>query len=303
MNTKIGAVADVLNRWSAGDNFGGFSKTLVFGSIVHRDGDQFNPQTGDIDLAYIFTADGTAVERWNILRELYNQGSNLELLLLRALERHSAAAAIASHCVLTPLEASVGVHKDGHPRLLTGARFVELPWASNLPTERVPITDAVDDEFLQTNQEPADVFAFVQKTRNEFLSVAPCGVRTMQPLAVDNDPVSKPLMRLAATLAWFAEQSEIENREDLARGLEYLCDEVLKPATDAPEVRVLKERVGVRRRSRGTPHPLTPEDQMLLAELLFDHAKALAKPSLTQRLMDHGTRMIHMTQRSSDQES
>ena len=297
----IGEALTNLSRWVDNEALDCFEESYVFGSIIQRGADQFQIPSSDLDLLHVFRGEPGSLERWSALVHLLPYASELETALLRTFSRDNAAKPIVSHSVLTSFEASLAIHKDKQPQLLTVARFAPLPFDFNNQAHRVPVSRGIDAEFLHANAEPTDVFGYVQAIRNEFLAAAPNGRRKMQPVPVGDDPIPKSMERKAATLAWFNGESGLEDREDLTIGLEYMWD--LMGEYKKEPVKSLRRKVGSRRRTRDTEQPLSPEDILLLAELLFDKAKASVKQSLTQKLTLTAERMIDRNQRSSGQES
>jgi hypothetical protein len=277
----------VIADWRAASRLNAFRDRFVFGSIINRGGSQFDPnlRDSDIDIVHLLSSDLNAIDRAKTIDQLQEEVRLLEVSLVRAFRLGRADRAVTSHLVLTPTEAKYDVHKDGKRRLLTEEKFARIPYATGDPLVTISPTDQ-DSEFYSINLEALQVVEWVQGVRNQFLSTALNDERMLKPVAFvqGGDPLPKAAMRSAALLAWIdAPSSDITDRENVARGLDFISEKVLPQQHDAAALD-LKDKVSLRRSARGVPEALFPFDQLLLAELLFDAATSRFRSTFREGL-------------------
>ena len=278
--------------------------SYLFGSYVNNGGSQFDPQTGDIDLVHALAENSDCIQRAELLFSLREVLDKLEISLMRALVRKDFGAPIASHCVLTPLERQYDIHKDQKKSLLSGERFALLPNDSLNTADLIALSQACDVELEDKNYEAIQSLAFAQSIRNRFLSSSPNGSRAMLALqpGQSKDPLPKEYMRVAAMLAWSSgNRKSVVEREDTQRGLDFISSELLPPLSKSNHRYFeLSEALSVWRGARGKAQSLMPEHQVLIAEMLFDHAAASLDRTFKMKLSDFVSGLNDKMQRPSD---
>ena len=235
--------------------------TYLFGSVIYRRGDQFDPQTSDLDLVVIPRKELGAVERAEFVRDLRDHKGRLELDFIPALHRTNCEEPGVSVVVLTAYELRANIHKSAVRRFFNRNFFLDLN--ANTAEPRLGLPDAgtaiVPDEVRHALE-------FAQKTRNTYLAVAANGLGGLT--AHDGpDPMPKSLTRAAVQL-----RPDIPDGEwyDTRHGLELMFDLLRKG--EGPELEALFEKVSTRRGGKGPRRALTADDQLLLTELLADYA-------------------------------
>ncbi len=279
-------------------------KSYIFGSYVNNKGVQFDEQTGDIDLAHVLPQNFDCLSRSRIIFSLRAIFDDLEIDLMRSLQRDNVGSAIASHCVLTPLEQGFDIHKDQKKDLLSGERFVLLPNSNLRASPLVAIAPARDPIWVEENFEIIQTIAFAQSTRNRFLSAAANGKRAMAPIPpnASKDPLPKECMRIAAMLAWAKSgRGNIADRENTQKGLDLITNEILpRYSKGSLDYQELSEVLSVRRGARGRAQDLKAEHQVLIAEMLYDYAADDIEPSFRMKLREFINDLNGMMQKPFD---
>ena len=237
-------------------------KVYLFGSAIYQDGTQFDSIRSDLDILLVLDEIGSASKRLEVAKKLKLLKLSLELQMIPALTRTVCDEPGASIVVATPFELSANIHKSGARRFFDRNAYLEL----NAPdVVRIGLSGAgkiaVSDELRQAIE-------FVQKIRNKFLSVAANGAGGIRD-HVSSDPLPKELMRAAAQVV---EDAEVGQWYDTRLGLELLHQLLVDGRNHKSVADLFDSKVSVRRGGRGQANvKLGGEDQLLLAELLFDH--------------------------------
>ncbi len=242
-------------------------KTYLFGSAIYQDGTQFDPIRSDLDILLVPDEIGFASSRLDLAATLKDLKLSLELQMIPALKRNVCDEPGASIVVATPFELGANIHKSGARNFFDRNAYLELGAKDDVKIGLQGAGDtAVTDELRQAIE-------FVQKTRNKFLSVAANGAGGI-PDHGGSDPLPKELMRAAAQVV---EDAEVGQWYDTRFGLELLHQLLVSGRTQDKRVRDLFDsKISVLRGGRGrTNIKLGSEDQLLLAELLFDHSYSL----------------------------
>lgn len=233
----------------------------LFGSAIYRGGDQFDLQRSDLDIIVVFHEDLDVTERVERLEKLREFKAYLELHLVPSLHRTNCEEPGVSVVPISRLELKANIHKSG------ARRFFDKNIFFDLGTERQSV--GLPDAGIGTlPDESRQALEYVQNIRNQFLGVSANltgGIKAFD----GADPLPKPLARVAAQLVPDAEEGEWY---DTRLGLEYLWAELSRRRSDSERLKALYRKMSVRRGGRGTRHPLTDVDQLLLAEILHDLA-------------------------------
>lgn len=254
---------------------------LLFGSAIYKGGEQFDRVHSDLDIVYVFPDGTDAVERAAILKRLRKHKQQLELDMLPALQRVSCDEPGVSVVPVTALELMTNIHKSGARSFFDKNFFYDL--AANKETLGIPTagTRILRDERRQAIE-------FVQKVRNEYLAVSANSTGGLKAYA-GSDPMPKALLRSAAQLVPNVAEGEWY---DTRLGLELMSGLLSDRRTQSPDYKRLFDKISVRRGGRGVREPLSDEDQLLLAEVLFDEvAKASTDEVVTWDLQASGLRM------------
>ena len=236
-------------------------KFYLFGSTIYESGEQFNALLSDLDIVCLLDADISAIGRLTLLKELKERKHELELQMIPYLQRESCIEPGVSIVVVTPFEVSSNIHKSGARSFFDANVFLDLQ------TEKMQISLPFAGE-RDVHDAQRQALEFCQKTRNEFLSLAANGKGGIKEFN-GQTPLPKAMMRSAAQIAPMAQDGQWY---DTRLGLEYLRGVLRRRSDEGTEFQALDKKVSVRCGGNGTRKPLTAEDQLLLAELMFDEA-------------------------------
>lgn len=242
-------------------------KVYLFGSAIYQDGTQFDPIRSDLDILLIPDEIGSASSRLDLAATLKDLKLSLEGQMIPVLTRNVCDEPGASIVVATLFELGANIHKSGARSFFDRNAYLELGAQDDVKIGlRGAGEIAVTDELRQAIE-------FVQKTRNKFLSVAANGAGGI-PDHGGSDPLPKELMRAAAQVV---EDAEVGQWYDTRFGLELLHQLLVSGRAQDKRVRDLFDsKISVLRGGRGRANiKLGSEDQLLLAELLFDHCYSL----------------------------
>jgi hypothetical protein len=200
----------------------------------------------------------------------------LEHAVAKALNRTSNEA-IFSILPLTNYEIRQCIHKGHDPKLLTDNIFFDV---SRNETVARGLSVIADYHYHYENLEPFSVMKLCQKYRNSFLSTNLLG-KFKQMDFDDSEPLPKELMRSAAILRFFdGDREDASRRTDLEEGATYLFDLVKGLEGVHAQYKTLRQKLSSRTFSRARAEALSPEDMLLLNEVLFDRARSIVIPSV-----------------------
>lgn len=236
----------------------------AFGSIVYRDGAQFNDKS-DVDLAIVMPEIPDAADRADWLAALLRHKLVLEDELGKRLGRADRSTILCSVVTATTPEVAANIHKDGAAKFFSDNQFFDL--------SNGEIRDGLPraGERVVGERLVGECFRFVQKTRNAFLGVNALGGPTLKPFDDEDDAAPKPTMRHAAMIQF------LEDAGDANPGKEFDLDVGADTLTILLHQR--RKRLGAlsalyaaRRGGRAAREPISAKDQLVLAELIFDAA-------------------------------
>lgn len=265
---------DLCNDWAAHVVKDMPAKIFLFGSAIYNGGEQFFSDQSDLDIVVLFTDQLAAPERIKAVRKLLKHKADLELKMIPRLQRTSCDEPGVSIVPITRFELQANVHKSGARRFFTRNYYLNLLNGDHTLGIDGAGTLSIDDEHRYALE-------YVQKIRNEFLSVSANGTGSLKAYA-GTDPMPKALLRVAAQQlkdvpdgAWY----------DTRLGLEELHRKLGDLRTEDPLFNETYKVVSVRRGGRGQRKPLTALDQLVLAEILFeDGFNAQTSPIVTWML-------------------
>ncbi len=249
-------------------------KLYLFGSAIYKCGEQFDAKLSDLDLVYLFPDGTSALGRCSDLKVLFAHKKRLELEMIEPLHRDSCVEPGVSIVPVTYLELQANVHKSGARSFFDRNFFYDL--VAKRQSLSIPSagTTVVRDDRRQALE-------YVQKLRNEFLSVSANGLGGLKEFS-GSDPIPKALLRSAAQLVPDAAEGEWY---DTRLGLEFMYKTLSDRRAEDPAFNTLFDKISVRRGGRGQDQSLTAFDQLLLAEMLFDKAsEAPTEPVVTWEL-------------------
>ncbi len=244
---------------------------FLFGSAIYKGGEQFDSEHSDLDIVCVLPEPNDAFERLEALKILHKHKAALELQMILELKRQTCVEPGVSVVPITSLELQANIHKSGARSFFNKNFYYDLiakDQTLGLPSAG---TRALKDEHRQAIE-------YVQKIRNEYLSVCANGTGGLKAF-VGTDPMPKTLLRVAAQLAPDAMEGEWY---DTRLGLELMFSILRDRRTENLVSKTLFDRVSIRRGGRGQENGLSPEDQVLLAEMLFDaHAHTTMEKVVT----------------------
>jgi len=235
-----------------------YQNTYLFGSLIHKDGVQFDKKLSDIDLISEFDPKSTYWERWEDVKQTEAPSSHLNLHLLQVLKRIDASNPIVSIVSVSNLELEHGIHKDKAPQFFSQNLFLNVKNGK---------TSSIGNDYQQKSPElegAADAIRETQRFRNKFLSIAPSGIRFVEPYN-GPDVLPKSLLRCAAQVRFVREKVSFpEKRFDVNEGLIYVLQLLVARRKENRYVDDLLQRVSIRMGGRGETGALEPVDQLLL---------------------------------------
>lgn len=234
----------------------------VFGSLIYRDGEQFGAQS-DVDLIVVMPELPDGVDRAEWVERLLARKIELEDQLGRQLRRDRKET-ICSVVAVSVLEIAANAHKDGAPEFFSANTFYDLLGGELIKGLPNAGHRAIAERLV------IGCVRFAQKQRNLYLQANALG--DMALAAFDQeDAAPKPIMRHAAMVQC------LEDDGDADPGAEYDLNvgaDLLTVALHDRRARLggLGRRYAVRRGGRGNAEPLSPIDQLVLSEIIFDAA-------------------------------
>ncbi len=266
MTANINDVSQCVAEWMGST---GFTDGYIFGSLVHKNGAQFDAQYSDVDIICRIVEDDTYLKRCQALQNANASVRDLNLALLKLFNRNDASKPIASVVPATSFELEFGLHKDKASQFFSHNEFHCVRSGSTTP---------IGKEHKQQsarNEGALDSIREAQRNRNKALSVAPNGSVVLD--AYDGpDVLPKTFARCAAQVRWACEDNpRSEQRFDVNEGLVYTLQLLTARRKEAPQVDDLFHRTVVRMGGRGQPSALSVDDQILLWEILVDDVTGL----------------------------
>lgn len=233
----------------------------LFGSAIYLEGEQFDALRSDLDIVCVIPDSLSPVERLELLSALKSRKARLELDMIPQLHREVCDEPGVSVVALTPLEITANVHKSG------ARSFFDKNFFLDLANDEIRLgLDGAGERAIVDSRRQA--IEFCQKLRNEYLAVSANSTGGLSEYR-GTDPMPKALMRCAAQIApnlpegaWY----------DTRHGLEHMFSLLNGRREDEPKLHALYKKISIRRGGKGHRTPLSAEDQLLLAELLFDQA-------------------------------
>ena len=259
------------------------SGIFLFGSLVYKDGLQFDAAISDIDLVVCIPGDLTTAHlRAEWLESLAAQKHLLELDLLQLLKRSNADSPICSVVAATTTEIYADIHKDGAAQFFSNNVFRNL-LLDESPDGPLPGAGS----FVIDNHLACSALRFAQKYRNLFLATS--ANRTKRLAAwTGSDPVPKDVMRHAAMAAAARSSQPTPGAEfDVKIGLDFLSEHLYERRDEFKSYYRLHDWVSGRRGGRGCEENvdhLEPEMYLLLAEVIFDLGSDALESDLVPRL-------------------
>jgi len=284
------AVIHLCESWAVGATSSANFHFYLFGSAIYRGGEQFNSLESDIDIVCEFPSNGDALGRAKQMICLRSAKQHLEMKVLSELHRTSCAEPAASFVAATPLEIGANVHKSASRSFFDRNIFYDLLAKKQAFGLTSAGTHVMRDDGLRQALE------YVQRIRNDYLAVCANATGGLREFS-GTDPMPKALLRSAAQVAPGAADGEWY---DTRRGLEELDALLRARRTEEPAWNSLYDKVSVRRGDRGLRRSLTAEDQLLLAEMLYDRVLDAAKP---EPLVNWGIRVKGLTSREQFSEA
>lgn len=255
-----------------------FVTILLFGSLIHKGGVQFDINQSDIDTICPFKPEIGYLGRWNAVRNAQDPVSHLNLKLLRLLKRSDASKAIVSVVPVTNMELELGMHKDKSAQFFSHNKFL------NISDKKI---SSAGGEYKLNTPELEGAFDSIretQKFRNKFLEISPSGIRSVDDYN-GPDVLPKALLRCSAQLRWARNDNSMagEQRFDVNEGLIYILQLLTARRNEATEVDDLLQRVAIRMGGRGDSAALSISDQLLLWEILSDDCLALVPGDISAK--------------------
>ncbi len=230
------------------------------------------PDSSDLDLLVEIPEDlSTPLSRLAAFRRMAPTIEELERDLVTLLGR-SPDATTTSIVPVTAFELRFGIHKGGEPDLYIASPFTPLI-GSRTPTS-FPRNSA-----LTLDRCSAGIAAIknAQEFRNRFLAITPDGLKPKLSSDDGPDPVPKAMMRAAALLRFYTECLADDSRTDTVLGLDHLSDLIRARSRQHDAYEQLYRWFSIRRNARGVRSPLTPDDAVLLWEILAVEAESVLK--------------------------
>lgn len=255
-------INDCITKWAQEHNVDCHS-LHIFGSLLYLNGARFG-SSSDIDM--IVTIDRhmeKPIERFYFLCELAQKKPDLEIQTIRALARAMQNEPVVSLVPTTELDHLWDIHKSNIPEFFSQNMFLNL--GSQARTQGI----LAGNEPINPGRLIVGCLSTIQKYRHAFCHLMANGQNETLREYSGLDPIPKDLMRAAA----MARCSDMKNPEigeeyDLRAGLEHIHALIRSYEDDDKAYHELSELVSTRRMARGKGGPLTPEHQLLIAEII-----------------------------------
>jgi len=295
----LDSIVDTLSKWFEDNELEKyFHKILVFGSILNQEGRLFIPTgivNSDIDILLIFSDKCDSVlDRFSGCQKIRECKRHLEIEGARILGRTELNSPIFSTITITEYEIYHGIHKGFDPKIFTTNIFYNV-----LEKEQIDdgLTDYVDFAYHFENIEAFSAIRLCQKIRSEYTKVNAVGNSTFRDFSSE-EPLPKELMRTAALINFI--DTDMENDQDrtnIILGTRFIEDSFKTKSKDNEIFRRLYEKIQTRSFNRPSDMtPLTPDDILLVCELLYDEARERVPRSVREAI----DQAISMTTTPSD---
>jgi hypothetical protein len=235
---------------------------FLFGSAIYEQGEQFNRLLSDLDMVCLLPNGLEASERFELMQSLQECKHQLEMDLIPGLGRDNCSEPSASIVVVTEFEVLSNIHKSGARNFFDANFFLDLR-SNSMQMSLLP--NAGERDVSDASRQ---AFEYCQKIRSEYLSAAANKVGGI-PVYAGASPLQKTLMRSAAQIAPVDREGQWY---DTRLGLEHMRSILKNAKNRSPELAALDKKVSIRCGGNGTRGNLSADDQLLLAELLFDEA-------------------------------
>jgi|TARA_Y100000815_G_scaffold208328_1_gene192506 hypothetical protein len=263
-----------------------FDGVFIFGSLINRNGRHFVPQgsmASDVDLVLTFKDEiDTALARAEALKRVRGAVRSLEHETATVLQR-ATQEPIYSILPLTKYEIHQCIHKGHDPKLFMSNLFLEV-----VSGERVDggLASYVDYDYHYENLEAFSAIRLCQSYRNKFLRGNQVGWLAQDDFAGET-VFPKEIMRASALLCFASGPKDDESRRtDLEEGQIYLLERLRELKDHSPELKLLVDKVNGRGFTRAESEPLSPEDMLLIHEVMFDDARSLVIPSVRDAIRE-----------------
>ncbi len=282
------AVIEEFSSWAKSLPSKGFKEAAAFGSVLEAGATPFLGSISDLDAVLVFAGErGSPYTRTKTLESFVSYKESLENRLRKRLERADATERIASLLVVTDDECRWDISKA----------YCATFFSTNCGTTfRSGVTDEVIvfDVRCPAKLWPhlsvndfAQAIIHVQKARHEFVAVNGNGKAILEAFDDPIDVVPKDVMRWASVVAFHTpDRPPLRNADkyDLNSGLQSLQQWLAQFARNDAHYCDLMQIVSTRAGRGRTNTPLTPRDQLLLWEIVFEKAIASLEAVLASEL-------------------
>lgn len=264
---------DILRSWYSQELAESFPDCWVFGSLIYKDGELFDPLSSDIDLVVLLPDGDTAPDRITRLDRLRTSIQRLEIDLLQAFMRNDASSHITSVIPVTRHEIHLDIHKSVRSGFFTSNEFLSLRTGICSPMQSEGDCNSLlrADSLLQAIEQ-------CQKYRNAYVA---CSTNASKKVEAFNttDLIPKEIARSAAQVANHVRPRPGANAWDLNEGACYIVLLLTEMSEQHALVADLRSRC-LSRMNRGSA-VLQPNDIALLYEVLFENALKLQLEATT----------------------
>jgi hypothetical protein len=273
---NVEAIFEQLENWWAkvGDELP-TGPLYVFGSTVYSQGNQFDQETSDVDLATVLPIElASAVERTVWLEKLLRHKIELEQQLLVLLKRGDASTPIVSFVPVTRMELEADIHKSKVRDFFRVSEFLDVSaqvGARVEPTRGIPGagTRSLSNDMVR------QVIEHSQDIRNRFLAIS--AIAKTYPLvwSSDTERVPKSILRSAAqaSSARLGEGAAPE-RFDVNVGQGELTSYIFTRRAEDPLYRRAYDWLIARTGGRGASTGLDQSLHLFFGEVLYDLSAA-----------------------------
>ena len=148
------------------------------------------------------------------------------------------------------------------------------------------LTNFVDYDYHFENLEAFSVIRLCQKYRNTYLSGNQVGVFSQGPFDGDT-AFPKEILRGAALLKfWDGPRDDESRRTDLEEGSVFLCEFVEQMRGVSGLFEELREKIAGRSFARTESEDLSPDEMLLIHEMMFDKARELVIPTVRDAIRE-----------------
>ena len=271
MNNKSQKVVHELSKWFISNKFSEFKSFYLFGSLVNDEGLTFEREKSDIDIVIQFSSNCiNAVQRRNAILSFAQHVIQLEIKLIKLLERVQTNVSITSILPVTQLEIDFNIHKTITDNFFSKEQFLDI-LKKEVHKFNIP-NITISKEYAPLIMSMKDC----QKLRNKFLKInllQECGIENF---TNEKERLPKYLLRCAGRVAKFI-RPNISNDSIVSEGLPFITSIINKRLNHIQNEEYKRLRKLITLNYGEGNLNISPVDILLISEVIFDEIVQIIK--------------------------